>query len=159
MEFFYQPCEGHLTVGVSFGRHLAHTSQQLEKGRVTGHVHPQHKHVEQVTNYARGLHPVAICVGCANDEIALSGVAIEQHVVSGEQRHKESRILLLTERFEPGPKCLVLDPVLSLADKGLINWSRSIGRDVEDESSAGQLLSPIREAFFQSLSFQPLALP
>ena len=78
-------------------RHLFHPAQQLLKRRIARQIGAQHERVDEKADQALDLRPVSIRNRSANHDIALSGVAVQQNLERGQQRHEQRCFLGSTQ--------------------------------------------------------------
>jgi hypothetical protein len=154
-----QTLEGQVLVSVGGQAGFADPLQQLREPGIAAQVGAEHEGVHEQADQALDLPPAAACDGGADQQIVLSGVAVEDRLECGDQRHEERGSVGEAEvaqglggrRAELPSEAVTLEP--------LDGRPRTVGRQLEHRRCAGEAVRPERELTFEDESVQPPALP
>jgi hypothetical protein len=151
--------ERHLLMCMGGQRGLADPAEQLgERGR-TCKVAAQHQGADEEPDQTLDLHPVASVDRSAHGEIALSAVARQESLETGQQGHEERRSLAPAQslhlsceggRQPHGPRG---------AAEALHRRPGAVGGEIEPWRQARELPAPEGDLALQNVAVQPGALP
>src|SRR5215217_8851454 len=95
-----QSLEGHILMRVGAERRLLHLPQQVLEGGLSVDACTEDERVDEEADEPFQLRALTTRDGRADGEVILPGVAREEHLPRGEQRHEGRGALLLAERLE-----------------------------------------------------------
>jgi hypothetical protein len=153
-----EPLEGDVLVGVGVDGRAAGAAEQLAEPGLAGEVGPEDQGVGEEADEALQLGPGAAGDVRADGEVLPAGVAVEQDLEGGQQRHVQRRPLLAAQRAHglegrPGDG-RGSDAAAPAQRPGL----RPIGGQLQ-RGEALELPGPVVELTLEDLALQPLALP
>src|SRR6185369_7669792 len=105
------------------------------------------------------LHTVAIGDRRADEEVCLTGVAIQQRLIRGEHRHVERSRLATTQSLQLVREFFRQGEGQAPSVSALHVWTRPIGGQLEHEWRAFELVFPVREMLFEPAFAELFALP
>jgi hypothetical protein len=94
LQLFDQTLERHFLMRVGFQGHVAHLAEQFMERHLLVKPRAHDERVDEEPDEVLGLPLIASRDGRARENIALAGVACEQCLPCGEQRHEHRRALL-----------------------------------------------------------------
>ncbi len=154
-----QPAHREILVRIGGEGGLAHPPEQLAEGGIAGQVHGERDLGEEEAEGPFQLLARAVGAVRADDDLLLVGEAEEEGVEDAEEGHEHGQPLLPRQGAQAlGALAAGADAVEAAA---LVRHLRPgvIGRQVEDEREARQLLLPERRLARLHRAPQPLALP
>ncbi len=158
LERLHQLLEGHVLVREGAERRLMHPRHQLQEGRVAGQVRAQGQRVDEQADEAFELGAVAARHRSADDDVVLTAVARQQHLVGGDQQGIEGAALApgqLLERLEQRRGQHHREARTARAGDGR---ARPVGGQLQHGVGV-ELLAPVRKLRVQRLALEPVALP
>ncbi len=159
VERAHQLLERHVLVGVGAQRGLAHAAQQLAEGGVTVELRAHDELVDEEADEAFGLRVGAVGDVGADDDIRLTGVAGQQQVEGGQQRHVQRDALSLAQLAQRRGQLGRQGEDAGGAAVGARCRTRLVGGQLQQLRNAVELLAPPAELALEHFAFQPLALP
>ena len=156
---FDQLLEGRILVEVGFERGRSDAGEQLFEGRRAGQVAAQGEHVDEEADQSLELGTVAVGDRKSDQEIALSGVAIEQRLIRRQQGHELGDAMLAGKLLQLEAQVARDAPGSARAAETLTGGTATVGGELEYLRSSPQLVGPIAQLSLDRLVLEPLALP
>ncbi len=151
--------EGHVLVLVGGERGLPHLLQQREERSARVDASAQGQVVDEEADEPFGPRVIPAGDGRADDEVVLSGVAVQQDLEGGQQRHERRRALPPREGLELLGEVRGDSHGHEGATRGRHGGTGPVGGQLQRVRHAVQPLPPPRELPVQHLAFEPAALP
>src|ERR1041385_9228491 len=119
----------------------------------------QYQRVDKEADQIFRLCPITIGYRRTDEDVALSGIAVEQCRKTREESHEQRRTFTTTQSRNVFTQAFGQTQKYVSAVKCLESGMWSIGRYFEKWRSIGQLFSPIGELLFESFALHPVSLP
>src|SRR6266702_6576070 len=124
-------------------QHLAHTPQDLAKGRIAAEVHPEDERSHEVADEALEFGMIPAAAHASDQHLALTGPAVEGHGEAREQQHEQRAVFLERSALRPGGQIAGnLEPD-EAATEALTAGARVICREPDQLWCTGELRAPI----------------
>ena len=149
-------------MGIRPERGLLHAIEQLSKSGITGKTCAQCQRVYEQPDDIFSFRRVPSGYGCADNDIFLAGVTMQQGFERGHQSHEERDALFLAELFETLRELPRETNCMVRAAEGfesLLVRPRMIGGQFQNRRQRFELFFPIGELRFVHLAVKPLTLP
>ena len=154
-----QPLERHVLMRVGAERHLAHARQELAERRIAGEIRPQHQRVDEDAEQLVGARLVTAGDRRSHDQVLLPGVPEQQALERGEGGHEHRDALALAQPPEGAGHVGREHARAHRGLEGRCGRMWSVGRQIEQLGSAGQLTSPVGELRGERAVSEPRSLP
>ena len=158
-QLLHQLLERQLLVLVRSQRRFPHLAQQAGKGRLAAHAGAQHQRVDEEADQPLHLRARAVGDGGAHHHVLLPGVAPQEGLPGGKERHERRGALALPERAQR-PRRLRGDvEAPARRRRARPAAARAVGGELQQRRDAVQLLAPVAQLRLQHLAREPLPLP
>ena len=147
MQLFNQGFEWQILVRVGIERRAVHLPKELSERHRARQARPEHQRVHEKADQRFELGSIAPGDRRADSDVALSRVAIEQHLERREQGHEQRDAMLSADFLERRVHPVRAREWQELAAKGLDRAARTISRQVQDRE-VGELPAPGPEPVF-----------
>ena len=154
-----QPLERHVLMRVGAERHLAHPRQQLAERRIAREIRPQHQRIDEDAEQLVGPRLVAAGDRRSHDQVLLPGVPEQQALERGQGGHEHRDALALAQPPEGAGHVGREHARAHRGLEGRRGRMRSVGRQIEQLGSAGQLTSPVGKLWGERAVREPRPLP
>ncbi len=152
-----QPLERKFLVVVGVGRRRPDPVEQRGEGRAAGQVGAHRQQVDEASDQRLKFRQRAARDRGADGEVALPGVAPEQHLESGQQHHVRGRVALPGEVEHRPRQGRVEAEAVRRPVVGLLGRARPVGHQIE-RRQRGQPPLPVGEIAVGGVG-QPVPLP
>ncbi len=159
LERIYQHLKGHVLVSIRAQRRLARALEQFAEGWLAGKIAAQHERVDEEADEGFNFGPGAVGNGCADANIFLPGVAMQERLKHGQRGHKQGGLFLSRQRLYFWREVRRQSEREVCAPVSLHRRSRPVGRQLQGGQFTAQLLLPIFKLTLKHIAVQPLALP
>ena len=159
LELLHQPLERKIRIVVGVEADLAHPAEQLPEGGIAGEIRSQDERVDEEPDEVLGLTHAAAGDGGTHGDVLAPGIAVQQRLKEGEQRHEGGDPFLAGKRAnafgESGgkPACLARPAV------GLLRRARAVSRQIQSPDEALEPLLPVSELPQEPSLVEPAPLP
>src|SRR6185369_11041012 len=128
------------------------------KRRVVVQARAQRQHVYKKTNQPLSVAPATPSDRRSDNDVVLSGVALQQHIERAEQGHKKGRAFSSTQLLQRRTQFRRQHQTGVRTMKPLHRGTRVVHRQLQRTRSS-QLFAPVPELSLQHLTLKPFALP
>jgi hypothetical protein len=102
---------------------------------------------------------LTISYRCADNDVGLPGVNMQQHLEGCQQSHKHCDPFALAQNSKRQGQIFRDDERMTRAAKGLDSLAGSIRRKLQHREGPAELRAPVGKLLFQHLSAKPFVLP
>ncbi|CRM57419.1 hypothetical protein [Pseudomonas sp. 25 E 4] len=159
LERFHQALERQLLMRLGAERMLLDALQQLADACLSGQFGAQHLGVDEEADQPFDLIAVTVGNRHADANVALAGVAMQQHVERTEQQHEQGHVVCLCAAAQLGGQRGVNRESVACALVARHRRARAIGGQFQHRVLIAQTRLPVIELAGLLPGFQPAALP
>ena len=151
--------EGHLFVGIGRERCFLDSCKQFSEGGIAGQLSSQYECIGKESNNIFEFGAISVGGWRADDDILLTGIALDQRLESCKHRHEEGDILLLTECLNTPRQREWQGEVEGRSAEGLNSRPAVVGWQFGGGRQILQLSFPESKLTVEVLTAQMLLLP
>src|ERR1044072_4798327 len=129
--------------------HFAHLPQKFKEAEISLRTTAQHERADEKTYQLCGFELITAGDACAQHDIRLSRVPVNQRLKSCEQRHEQRRSFFSAQLPDCGAERGVKAEALARSNKALDSAARSIHRQLRQWRRTGQLFLPVCDLLFE----------
>ena len=144
---------------VSGDRCVAHPAQQDIEALVASHTIAQRNGAHEQPDLIFQLRPRSAGDRAAHDDVALSGVSVQQHLQDRQQGHEQAGVGALAERLESSQILLVELCPHDPAVRASHGRAHMVGGQLEEGQLATEMLMPVPSIRIQGAAREQLPLP
>ena len=159
LQRFDQMIEGQVLMRLTFNHGLTHLFYQFAHTHLRIELATQHLGVEEGADQPFAFRADAVGDRCADAQIALATVAIEQHRQRGSHGHEQRQAMLGIESPHPRRQFVAQVEAVQLTLIALHRGPRTVARQLQQRVFAAQFGGPVIELALTLARLQPLALP
>ncbi len=156
---FHQPFEGQLLMGLGAQSMLLDTLQQLGNPGLPGQFGAQHLGVDEEPDQPLDFGAIAIGNRHTDADVALAGIAVQQHIEGTEQQHEQGDVMFLRAAAQLRGQCRLNREVMPRALVAGHGRARVVGGQLQNRMFIAQASLPIFQLARLLARFQPAALP
>ena len=159
LQLRHQPIKRHFRIRERVDDDGPDLAQTVQERRARIHHHAQGQDVGEVTHHRLEFGQFATTHRRAYNEIALAGVAMQEHVIDGEQHHERRCLNGLTQLAYRVRQCAGQIHPLGGARTGHAHRPRLVGGQSERFQRAPQMVFPVPESTRQCVTAHPPLMP
>ncbi|MNM80354.1 hypothetical protein D3C81_923220 [compost metagenome] len=144
---------------LAFDGRLAYLIEQRGHAHLAVQFTTQHLGVEERTNQPFAFRTNAVGHRCADTQVALAAVAVQQGGQGGGHGHEQGQPALAVERVHAGDQCRVEFEAIQPAAMALHGRAWAVGRQRQHRVLVAQAGFPVVQLTGAFTAFQPLPLP
>ncbi|CRM63987.1 hypothetical protein [Pseudomonas sp. 24 R 17] len=159
LEGFYQTLERQILMGLRTQGMLFDALQQFIDAGLPGQFGAQDLGVDEKADQPFDFSPVAVGNGHANADVALPGVAMQEHVESTEQQHEQGDVVFLCASAQLCRQLRADCEVIARALVARHGWTRAVRGQFQHRMLIAQARLPVVQLASLFAGLQPAALP
>lgn len=159
LQHLHELLEGHILVRLCAQHRVTRLRQHARCPEAAMDRVAQHQRVDEQADHAFGFHAVAVGKRCADADVFLARVAVQQRLEAGQQHHEERGATAVRGLAQPREQARrKLEGVARSAVAGL-RLARVVGAQLEHGVRVAELRAPPGQLPLALARCQPLALP